>query len=114
VHLLGYKDNPFPYIKLSDVFILTSKFEGSPNVLIEAQFLRKYIISSNCPTGPREILDNGNNGDLFRVGDYKELANLIINYKKNNKKISRGYLSAKKYDLDKNCLKYYNLISKYL
>lgn len=114
VHLLGYKDNPFPYIKLSDVFILTSKFEGSPNVLIEAQFLRKYIISSKCPTGPREILDNGNNGDLFRVGDYKELANLIINYKKNNKKISRGYLSAKKYDLDKNCLKYYNLISKYL
>lgn len=114
VHLLGYKDNPFPYIKLSNIFILTSKFEGSPNVLIEAQFLKKYIISSNCPTGPREILANGKNGDLFKVGDYRKLANLIINYKYNKKKILRGYLSTKKYDLNKNCLKYYNLISQYL
>ena len=41
--MLGYKSNPFKYIRQADLFILTSKFEGSPNVLIEAQFLKKYI-----------------------------------------------------------------------
>ena len=54
-----YNSNPYKYIKNSDIFILTSIFEGHPNVLIEAQYLKKYIISTNCPTGPREILNNG-------------------------------------------------------
>ena len=43
------------YIK-SDVFILTSRFEGLPNVLIEAQLNKKFIISTDCPSGPKEIL----------------------------------------------------------
>ena len=48
--------DPKRFLKRCDVFILSSKFEGLPNVLIEAQMMKKFIISSNCPTGPREIL----------------------------------------------------------
>ena len=55
VKLIGYLKNPYNYIKKSDIVILTSKFEGLPNILLEAQYLKKYIISTNCETGPREI-----------------------------------------------------------
>ena len=54
VKLIGYLKNPYNYIKKSDIVILTSKFEGLPNILLEAQYLKKYIISTNCETGPRE------------------------------------------------------------
>ena len=55
VKLVGYKANAYNFIKKCDIFVLTSKYEGLPNVLLEAQFFKKYIISSNCPTGPKEI-----------------------------------------------------------
>ena len=69
--LIGYKKNAENYISDSDIFILTSKYEGLPNVLIEAQKYDIPIISSNCPTGPSENLLNGRLGDLFKVGDYE-------------------------------------------
>ena len=55
VKFLGYKNNPLKYIKQADILILSSIFEGSPNILIEALFLKKYIISTNCPTGPTKF-----------------------------------------------------------
>ena len=51
VQIIPYQNNPFNLINSSDIFILTSIFEGLPNVLLEAQVLKKFIISSNCPTG---------------------------------------------------------------
>ena len=65
-----YTNNPFPLIKQSNLFILTSVYEGLPNVLLEAITLKKFVISSNCPTGPKEILDNGKGGYLFKPNDY--------------------------------------------
>ena len=59
ISLVGYKKNPYKYFQDTDIFVLSSKFEGLPNVLLEAQFFKKFIISSNCPTGPKEILLNG-------------------------------------------------------
>ena len=55
VKFINFKKNPYPYIKQADLFILTSKYEGLPNVLLEAITLKKFIISSNCPTGPRNF-----------------------------------------------------------
>ena len=66
---------------------LTSKYEGLPNVLIEAQYRNIPIISSDCPTGPREILMNGKLGELFNVGDYKGLCTKILEYTNNRKKL---------------------------
>ena len=56
VKILSFKDNPYPYIKQSDILILSSLHEGLPNVLIEAAVLKTFVISSNCETGPKEIL----------------------------------------------------------
>ena len=116
IKLLGYKKQPYPYIQKADIFVLTSKYEGLPNVLLEAQYLNKYIISSNCPTGPREILLNGRAGDLFDVGNYKKLASLINKYKLNKKNISiktrTGFKNFRRFDYFENCNKYYNFVSE--
>ena len=116
IKLLGYKKQPYPYIQKADIFVLTSKYEGLPNVLLEAQYLNKYIISTNCPTGPREILLNGIAGDLFDVGDYKKLASIINKYSFNKKniliKINSGLKNFRRFDHIENCNKYYNFVSK--
>ena len=75
-------NNPYPFIRKSHILLLSSKFEGLPNVLLEAIALNKFIISSNCPTGPREILDNGKGGLLFKIENHKELSEKILFYKK--------------------------------
>ena len=118
IKLIGYKKNPESYIKISDVFVLTSTYEGLPNVLIESLYLKKYIISSDCPTGPKEILNNGQYGDLFKVGDYNQLFKLLKNFNNKSKKIkykiNQGYKSLARFDHNNNCRKYYLIISKYL
>ena len=121
VKIISYKTNPYKYIKKANIFILTSKFEGLPNVLLEALALKKYIISTNCPTGPREILLNGKGGDLVKIGDYETLSKKILNYsiknnklqKKLNKKINLGYQNLNRFDYSLNMKKYYNLIKKH-
>ena len=117
IKLIGYKKNPFNIISQADVFVLTSKFEGSPNVLVEALYLKKYIVSTDCPTGPREILNNGKFGKLVKIGDYKNIAKELNRYSFSNfvkKKIRYGYKSCKKFDYETNCKKYYKAINKYL
>ena len=121
VKIISYKTNPYKYIKKANIFILTSKFEGLPNVLLEALALKKYIISTNCPTGPREILLNGKGGDLVKIGDYETLSKKILNYSiknnklknKLNKKINLGYQNLNRFDYSLNMKKYYNLIKKH-
>ena len=74
LHILGFKKNPYPYLARSDLFVLTSNFEGLPNVLIEAMSLGIPIISTNSPSGPKEILLNGKAGFLIERNDYKSLS----------------------------------------
>lgn len=70
--------------KNSKLFVHSSKYEGLPTVLIEAMICNKVVISSNCPTGPKEILQNGKCGVLFPVGDFKALSFGLQNLLKNN------------------------------
>lgn len=79
VKFLGFKKNPYPWIRNASLFVHSSKFEGLPTVVIEALILKKLIICTDCPTGPREILDDGKNGILTRIGNEKELAEAIKN-----------------------------------
>lgn len=74
VKLLGQKKNPYIWMKNSDLFVHSSRYEGLPTVLIEAMILGKIVVSSACPTGPREILSNGESGLLFEVGDFEGCA----------------------------------------
>ena len=80
IKILNFKSNPFNYLRKADIFILTSIYEGLPNVLLEALALKKYVISTNCPTGPEEILGKDKYGDLFQIGDYKTLSKKILNF----------------------------------
>jgi glycosyltransferase involved in cell wall biosynthesis len=118
VQLVNFTKNPFNLIRSSDLFILTSLYEGLPNVLLEALTLKRFIISTDCPTGPKEILLNGKAGNLFKPGDYKQLSKLIINYKNNKvKELTKtkfGYKNLDRFDFDKNLKKYFLLIDKFL
>ncbi|WP_244132572.1 glycosyltransferase [Burkholderia sp. BCC0397] len=74
VHFMGQMDNPHPLMAGASIMVLSSKNEGMPMVLIEALALGKAIVSTDCPTGPREILDHGRAGLLVEVGDVDALA----------------------------------------
>jgi glycosyltransferase involved in cell wall biosynthesis len=76
VEFLGEKENPFPEMKQADLFVLPSRSEGFPNVLLEAMALGRPVLAADCETGPREILD-GTNGRLFPVEDAGALARHI-------------------------------------
>ena len=78
VKILTNIKNPFPYYKIADTFVLSSKYEGFGNVLVEAAMFKNNIISSNCNSGPKEILLNGRGGQLFKVGDYNALSKKIL------------------------------------
>ncbi len=66
-------------MKNADIFVLSSKQECFGLVLVEAMAVNTYVISSNCKSGPPEILENGDCGDLFEIGDVDNLAKLIDN-----------------------------------
>ena len=113
-----YTSNPMPYIKQADLFVLSSKFEGLPNVLLESITLKKMIISSSCPTGPKEILSNGKGGLLFKIEDYKELSRKIIFFIKNKKKCKKmsnfSFNQLSRFNYKKNLDKYLNEVKKIL
>ena len=118
VLLRKFMRNPYPVIKECDLIILSSKYEGLPNVLLESLVLKKFIISSDCRTGPREILDNGKGGFLFKVGDHNQLASKILIFKKNKRKfksmIDFSYRRLDRFDMKKNLEKYKKFVEKYL
>lgn len=90
--LLGMKKNPYPWIKNAKLLIHSSKHEGLPTVLIEALILKKIIISTNCPTGPKEILNNGKYGSLVDIGDYETMADEICDLLNENSEKRNQYL----------------------
>ena len=78
VNLLGYKSNPWKYLSRSDLFVLSSNWEGFGNVIVESMILGVPVISSDCNSGPSEILVDGKYGDLLEIRDYNKLSELIL------------------------------------
>lgn len=79
VEFLGFKKNLYPYIKKSQLFVLSSLHEGLSMVIIEAMILDVPVVSTDCPVGPAEVLLNGECGKLVPVGDINAMAEAIIN-----------------------------------
>ncbi len=77
VQLLGFVDNPYPYIRGASVFALASHWEGFGNVIVESLACDTPVVSADCPCGPSEILEGGKHGKLVPVGDSKAMANAI-------------------------------------
>lgn len=78
IDLPGFVKNPFSLMKASDLFVLSSRWEGLPGVLIQAMACGTPVISTDCPGGSREILENGKWGPLVPVGNPKALSAKII------------------------------------
>lgn len=88
VHLIGFKDNPYKYMKRADIFVLSSKIEGFPNVLLEALGCKLKIVSTDCISGPKEILGNNEFGYLCEVENPISLADAIFKSATQSKSIN--------------------------
>ncbi|WP_428031323.1 glycosyltransferase [Ancylobacter sp.] len=75
--LVGFHDNPFAWMARASVLVLSSEREGFGNVLVEAMACGTPVVSTDCPTGPPEILDGGRYGGLVAVGDAEAMATAI-------------------------------------
>ena len=78
VDFAGFQLNPLPYMQSAKAFALTSTYEALPNALIQAMACGTPVVSTDCPTGPREIMEDGKWGLLTPVGDARALATAIL------------------------------------
>lgn len=107
IFLLGSIKNPYPWIKNAKALVHSSKYEGFGLVLVEALILGTKVISSNCPTGPKEILDYGNMGELYDTGNHNELVSILLTKLNQNLKIDKKQIE--KYNIE-NVIKEYEKI----
>ena len=99
VKMIGFKKNIFPYLKNAKSLISTSLWEDPGFTLIEAAFMNTTVISSDCPNGPKEILDNGNNGYIFKSNSYSGLEEKFNNFLTDSNKIKYlKKIKIKKFD----------------
>lgn len=109
--------NPDKLINSSKLFVLNSLWEGLPNILIETQILKTPILSTNCFSGPSEILINEKLGYLTPVNNHIKLANKIIfilkNYDKAQKKALIAPQNLKRFEKNSQCKKYELFLSRF-
>ena len=114
VILMGHKDNVFPYLKRSDIFVLSSLYEGMPNALIEAVALKIPSISTNIKTGPKEILLNGEGGRLVEVNNIDDLRKAIVfrllEQEVAQKAAENSFSQLDRFSMDGMILRYKNII----
>ncbi|SVC04113.1 uncharacterized protein METZ01_LOCUS256967, partial [marine metagenome] len=105
VHFLGFRDDVIHWIINSDIFVTASEVEGSPNSLIEAVCLGIPSIATDCPTGPKEILNNGDQGILIPMDSEKHMVNaiqlLIENQDLRNKFIKSSEITKLRYSSER-------------
>lgn len=78
IALPGFQPNPLPYMRRAALFVLSSRLEGLPNALIQAMACGTPVVSTDCPSGPAEILEGGKWGRLVQVGEVDALADAML------------------------------------
>jgi glycosyltransferase involved in cell wall biosynthesis len=115
IDFTGKLKNPFSYISRADLFVLSSDTEGFPNVLVEAMICGCPVISTDCPSGPNEIIEHGKNGILVPTADEKAMSEAIISLIQDNELrnslIAYAKYSAHNYSLEIILKQYYQVLS---
>jgi glycosyltransferase involved in cell wall biosynthesis len=101
VSLPGFVPNPYAFMARADVFALTSRWEGFGNVLAEALAVGTPVISTDCPSGPREILQEGRYGFLVPVGDATQLAAGLLSLLRDPPPRQRALEAARPYEVSR-------------
>lgn len=109
--LPGHVKNPYAYFRRASVFVLSSAWEGLPNVLIEAMACGCPVVSTDCPSGPSEILDEGRVGRLVPVGDAVKLAEAVTETLDSPADPEVVIRRARHYSFDRVISDYENLLS---
>jgi len=113
IFMLGFIDNPFYFMNRCDLFVLSSIYEGFPNVLVQALSSGVACVSTDCPPGATEILSSDSFGDIVPVGDHRSMGNKIAERLQNNtnrlsKKDKEKVLSD--YDMSLFASRFYSLL----
>ena len=110
VAFLGFQKNPFKYLARSDIFVLSSLWEGFPNAIIEAMACGIPVVASSCPGGVDEVIEDGFNGLLVLPADEKALANAILSILDDEKLaerlVKRGRCRVEDFSLSKKIREY--------
>ncbi len=108
----GFVVNPYAYMSRASAFVLSSLFEGLPTVLIEAMACGTPIVSTDCPSGPREILLDGALGRLVPVGDWRALGLAILETLDNPIEFVRLVEGANRYSAESSIKQHFDLVSE--
>lgn len=104
--LVGFVYNPYKYMKKADIFVLSSLWEDQGHALIEAAYMKMYLVSTKCPYGQEEFLDYGDRGELCEAQSPESMAQAIRNMldkekeEENRKKVQLAYKASLEYTLD--------------
>ncbi|ADU31892.1 glycosyltransferase [Evansella cellulosilytica] len=119
IHFIGFQSNPYIYFKHADVFVLSSIHEGFSHVIAEALATKTPVVSTNCKSGPSEVLNGGEFGYLCPVGSVEEMKAYILKVLKKekdevNQMIEHGYRRAHDFDAKKIVKQYEEIFLKTL
>ena len=105
VHFLGFVGNPYPYLAQAKAFLLSSDYEGFGRVIVDAMATGCPVVSTDCPSGPSEIIQHGKTGVLVPVGDVNAMANelmkIMTNENCSKEMASEGLLRSRDFSVDK-------------
>ena len=114
VDFKGYVESPWPHMAQADVFVISSRWEGFCNVIVEAMLAGLPVVSTDCPSGPAEILENGEYGTLVPVGDSDRLQAELLQMLESSADPARQRQRALAFSVGTICGQYENMFNNVL